>query len=140
MYRRAELDRELAQLRAERSELGLAGPIVMTAVGGGILLVSGSLALMFMAASHQCETDSIDSDILCGDHEDEAKIFGVIALGGAVLGIVGVINLGDRIGERRENSARIKDVESERDSLGYRLGYDVHLRPGHASAELRLAF
>jgi hypothetical protein len=131
-----ELDQRIDQLRDERAQYGLGGPITMLAIGGGVLLVSGSLALMLATLQSRCDP-TYDS---CGSGSSPV-VFGLIAAGGAGLGVAGGVMLGNRIGKRRELGTEIKRLERERDGIQqYGVTYGFNLRRGGAVGHLELTF
>jgi len=131
------LDRRIADVTEERRQVGLGGPIVMLSVGGGVFAVSGMLFLVYSEAS--CTSRYTDTQF-CENRDTERTTFGIIALAGGALAVVGAVNLASAIGERRELGREIKRLRRERDEIEPPVSYDVELGPHLARARLRVAF
>lgn len=115
---------ELEQLERERAELSLGGPIAML-IGGGVLLASGGALLLFTAMSEAWCAANDGFETRCSGPDDAFYLVGGMAmLGGAVLAIVGLIELLDRARERRRLGVRIKEL---RRLLGAGAAYGLHL-------------
>ena len=96
----ARLEGEIADLRAQRPSLAL--PIVMLAVGGGVAIVSG---LVWVTAS------AVESVSYSSSSDDASTTFGIVALGGAAVAVIGIVLLINAIGDRSELGAEIRPRE-----------------------------
>jgi hypothetical protein len=120
----------LSDLERQRAEIGIGGPIALTAAGGVIALTGVSFLLTGLVLN-DVETDNIcdpsDPDFgesYCEGSEvtnDIATAYIVVGLIGVVLGgvglAVGIPTLSSRIKERRELGLRIKELRGSSRSL-----------------------
>lgn len=147
--RRYMLEAELRDLAVKRSELGLGGPIALIITGGAVLLISGTLLLLALAADSYC--DASDYPYYEGDYryvrdcagDSDTDTLYIVGGFGAVLGgltaVYGIIRLIDRAGERRALGLRMKEIRRELQS-GYTYGLRLGLGPERAGASLRVSF
>jgi hypothetical protein len=101
--RAGDLDRRIQELREERRQYGLGGPITMMAVGGGVALGAAYVYLLGRA--------------YCLDDCDAPPALIVVGAAGLGVGIWGAVLLGDRVGDRRRNGREIKELERQKETL-----------------------
>lgn len=144
-YRLQTLERRLAELRAQRSQYGIGGPITMMGVGGGLLLFGGSFAWIFWSL----DGDPYSTDYGYDNHKLAVAFTTVAAVGGALF-IVGTIKLPHRLRMRRQFNPEIRQIQQEIRTIreqqrqgpppGYYGGYgaslDFGLSPGGIAARL----
>jgi hypothetical protein len=134
-----EIDRRIVELTEERKQVRMGGAITMLSIGGTVFALSGLLALTYADEDPYCDS-SFDGSQYCDDRDTEATTFGVIALGGAVLGVIGAVSLGNAIGERRELGQQIQKLKRKRDALSHGVTYDVDASGDRAGLRMRFAF
>jgi hypothetical protein len=116
---------QIEDLREERSQYGLAFPIVLMSVGGTLALV---------ALSSASEPNCYD----CKDDNSGSVIFGI---GGLAMAIAGAVMLSNRVGPRRELATQIRSKESQLRSIEDRLRFSTMLGPHNLrGASLALSF
>lgn len=129
---------EIEALRQERAQYGIAGPIVMMGVGGGVTL---GAAYMYMLASI--------FDGLCHDSNDCGQdnnagfrtTMVVVGVAGVALGVWGFLKLQGRLGPRNELGAQINAKRLELRSLESRVRLGAMTGPLEARGlSLTLAF
>jgi hypothetical protein len=120
------LDAEIETLRQERSQYRLGGPITMLAIGSGVFLASAYLYVVIGAACYDTDCDRARTPFL---------VTGAL---GAGLGIWGGVELGNRIGPRRELGRRIKELE--RQKKGVDVSVTPVVTPSAAALQLNLVF
>jgi hypothetical protein len=141
------LEAELRDLTMKRSELGLGGPIALIIAGGVVLLLSGTLLLIAMAADSYCDVNGYydydyDYGSDCVEDSDTDTLYivgGFGALLGGLTAVYGIIRLIDRAGERRALGQRMKEIRRELQN-GYSFGLRLGLGPERAGASLRVSF
>jgi hypothetical protein len=111
----------------------------MLSIGGTVCLLSGLVALAYLDDSRVCSSN-YDGGYGCRNNDSEATTFGVIALGGAALGVVGAVSLGNALGERRELGKEIQKLQRQREGLAHGVTYDVEATKDRAGLRLRIAF
>lgn len=117
---------QIEDLREERSQYGLAFPIIMMSVGGGAAFVA-------LLSSSESNCDG------CSNSDDTS--LAVFAIGGLALGIAGAVMLSNRVGPRRELSTQIKAKEKQLRSIEDRLQFSALLGPNNLrGASLALSF
>jgi len=131
---------ELAQLEAERRQLSLGMPIALSIAGAVTLATGASVLLLGVLMNSTCEQPTLDRDYhyTCDGSKDgdSAIVIGAVAsVVGGVLGAVGLVQLIDRAGERRELGRRIKELRRQRD-----LQYGFSIERGRAQGMVRLRF
>ncbi|MBK7861880.1 MAG: hypothetical protein IPJ65_25345 [Archangiaceae bacterium] len=104
---RVQLQAEYDRLDRERP--GLGGPIALSAVGGGLVLVSFLFALEGLAAFGYYDAAAMGYALL--------GLATVAVIVGAVLLTVGLVKLFTRLGPRKEYGQRMDDVRARIDTL-----------------------
>lgn len=126
LERSKNLREQIEDLRQERAQYGIGGPIVLLSIGGGLMLAG----LVVYSAAVDCD-DAYDSAYDSGcSGSDDAKTFGaVVGVGGLVLGIIGLMKISERSGPRRELGDQIKAKRAELRSIEESLRFSVITGP-----------
>jgi hypothetical protein len=99
-----QLEARLLQLRLERSQYRIGGPIAMLSIGSGSLAIFGLSALVVRGL------DDIDSDV---DYDRPRRVLGGLMVVSGVMIIVGSIRLSRRLGQRRVYNPEIQQIRLE---------------------------
>jgi hypothetical protein len=143
---RAELtgiDMRLAEIRRERP--GLAGPITLTAVGGGVAFATAYIGLLtWIIAEEDGYCDGYESYDCYDDDDEERRIargFAVASLGGLAASIGGIVWMSRRLKQRQAYKPEINQLRLRRRQLLQDLRYGFNAEPGRSYAlSLRAAF
>ncbi|MDX2019616.1 MAG: hypothetical protein SF187_05195 [Deltaproteobacteria bacterium] len=135
LERSKSLREQIEDLRQERAQYGIAGPIVLLGIGGGLMLTG----LVFYSAATDCQ-DAYNSSYDSGcSGADDVKTFGaVLGISGVVLGTIGLMKISERSGPRRELGEQIKSKRAELRSVEESLRFSVITGP-HNTRGLSLA-
>ena len=131
------INTKIAQLEEEQSNYSLGGPITMTAIGGGTLLVSLYVLLIIESYENTCEVGDLTD---CGENDETRNAAYTAALIGTGLTAGGLVWLFNRIPKRRAIGRQIDELEKERLFLRHQVGIAPQLGPHLAGLRLYLAF
>ncbi len=131
------IDVEIERLEEEQSEYSLGGPITMTAIGGGTLLVSLYVLLVIEVADSACNANSTGD---CDGDEGVTNLAYTAALVGTGLTVGGLVWLFNRIPPRRALGRQIDQLEKEKRYLRHQVSVAPAFGPGHAGLRLQMAF
>jgi hypothetical protein len=132
---------EISALEQARAEIGLGGPIVLSAAGGVVIGVGASVFLIGLAMETVCPRNVGDSGgalysadcIKDDDTPAEVMIVGgVIGAAGGVVFAFGLSSLLGRIGDRRALGRRIKELRLLQQSAGDYGSLQLDLGPDRA--------
>lgn len=141
LQRQLMLSTQINDLQRERAEYGIAGPIVMMAAGGGVVL--GSVyAYAIYELSHAFDyCDSSSSNCNESDHTQANYVFTAIGIGGVVLAVAGLVIFNNRLAPRRQLGHEINAKKAELKSIDQRLRFSTMLGPNNLrGASLALSF
>ncbi len=138
------LDARIEYLTWQRSKTSLAGPIVLMAAGGGLLLASTYVLLLDWVNGETCGPSYAEEG--CWNH-DAVRLGSFVGMtGGAGMLLGGGLWLGDRVGTRRAFKREIDQLRRQRDHIDH-LDYTddfARFRPPldapHGTRMLRLTF
>ncbi len=140
----AQVDARLDEIRHERP--GLAGPIALTAVGGGTALVSAYVALMLWVVTEPTGYD--DRYHYRGSYYDDRsdsdrramRGLAVLSLGGLATAVGGLVWMSNRLRDRRTYKPEIDALKSRRRLLLQEVRYGANAHGQHYGLSMAASF
>ena len=135
----AQLDARIRALTEKQRRISLGGPIVATSVGGGMVILGGTVAA---AAAISCHDAENSSNKKCNHSAADGLIIAGAAVAGVgvVTAIAGAVTLVRRRNERRAIGREILDTRHNKESLLKSVGYHLDVTGGREMLTMRVEF